>query len=147
MTPGLALAIALGALLATPGAPAPAKHSKPTLDMQKVEVPVRQTPAPKPRTEMAPRLTVEQFVSRQRGRLDKLGGQQMGLLRQMLQAASPDDPQLPDLYFRLAELCADRYRYLEHNARSLDEAIFRAEQAEKAASAAPQSGPEEDGAR
>jgi hypothetical protein len=132
MTPGFALALTLGALVASPGAATPTKHRKPTFDMENVAVPVRQVPAPKPRADMAPSLTVEQFVAGQRRRLDKLVGRQLPLLHRMIKHASPDDPQLPDYYFRLAELCTERYRYLEHEARSLDEAIYRAEQAEHA---------------
>jgi hypothetical protein len=126
MTSGCSLAFALAIWLATPAATPPPKHDKPALDMQNVEVPVRRATPPAPRTELAPRLTIEQFVADRRGRLDRLIGQQMPLLRRMIAAATPDDPELPDFYFRLAELCAERSRYLEHRARALDEAIFQA---------------------
>jgi hypothetical protein len=139
MTPALALALA--AQLATPTPPA--KHSKPTFDMQKVEVPLRRAAVPEPRTDTAPELTLEQLFAHQRDRIDRLALRQMPLLRRMILAADPEDPLLPDYYFRLAELCAAHYRYLEHSARSLDEPIFRAEQAERSSSAAQSPEPEQ----
>jgi hypothetical protein len=36
---------------------------------------------------------------------------------------------LPDYYFRLGELFAEKYRYFNNLARSYDEPIFRAEHA------------------
>ena len=126
-------------LLATPGAAAPAKHTKPMLDMQGVATPLRRAAPTATQTPLGPQLTVDQFVWAKRDNLKLLGDRQIVLLQRMITLAEPDDPQLPDFFFRLAELYAEKYRDYEMQARRLDEAIFRAEQAEAAGTAAPSS--------
>jgi hypothetical protein len=126
-------------LLATPAAAAPAKHTKPMLDMQRVATPLRAAPTAT-QAPLRPQLTVDQFVWAKRDNLVLLGDRQIILLQRMITLAESDDPQLPDFFFRLAELYAEKYHYYEMKARRLDEAIFRAEQAEAAppSSTAPQ---------
>jgi hypothetical protein len=126
MTASISLFVALGVLLATP-ATATARPSKPMIDMQKVATPPRRGPLTKSQTLLVPRLTAQEFFWTKQADIQRLVNGQIIYLRRMLQLTSPDDPQLPDFFFRLAELCAEKYRYFDRQARRLDEAIFRAE--------------------
>jgi hypothetical protein len=126
MMTSISLCVALGALLATP-ATAKAKSSKPMLDMQKVATPQHRVRPPKAQIPMAPQLSAQDFFWAKQDNLRRLGDRQIVYLQRMLQLTSPDDPQLPDFFFRLAELYAEKYRYFDRQARRLDEAIFRAE--------------------
>jgi hypothetical protein len=133
MTWNILLYAPLAALLTTtPAVAESAKRptSKPMADMAKVAVPVRQVEAPKTADRKAPTLTLEEFASRKQATLQKITEKQIAYLQRLITLASPDDPQLPDYLFRLGELLAERYRYWDHRARALDEAIFRAEQGE-----------------
>jgi hypothetical protein len=107
------------------------KFTKPAVDMQSVPVPVRQVPAPKKDTkkdtEASPVLTLEEFTGLKQASIREINKKQIRYVRSLIELASPDDPQLPDYYFRLAELFTENFRYWNDLARSLDEPIFRAE--------------------
>jgi hypothetical protein len=109
------------------------KFTKPAVDMQSVPVPVRQVPAPKKDTmkdtEASLVLTLEEFTGLKQARIHELNKKQIVHVRSLIQLASPDDPQLPDYYFRLAELFTENFQYWNNLARSLDEPIFRAQHA------------------
>lgn len=126
MIAGISLYVALGALLAAPAA-ARARSSKPMIDMQRVATPPHRAAPPKAQPPLAPRLTAEEFFWTKQDNLRRLGDRQIVYLQRMIRLTSPDDPQLPDFFFRLAELYAEKYRYFDRQARRLDEAIFRAE--------------------
>jgi tetratricopeptide (TPR) repeat protein len=100
--------------------------TKPMADMAKVPVPTRPVVAPKPEERTAPTLTLDEFVGRKQEAIQKINDKQIAYLQSLIKLASPDDPQLPDYLFRLGELLAEKYRYWDHRARALDEAIFRA---------------------
>ncbi len=120
----------LGVLLLAPGPAMAQKRSKPAFDMQSVPVKAAPRPAPRPTDSpgAGPRLTLEEFESAKRARVQEIIDKQITYLRGLIRLASPDDPKLPDYWFRLGELFAEKYRYFEHEARRLDEAIFRAKQ-------------------
>jgi tetratricopeptide (TPR) repeat protein len=140
MTASIGSYVALGILFFA-AAPARAqKYTKPTWDMQKVVVPAPAAPpAPaKAAARAAPRLTLEEFTQLKLGRIQRFNDQQITYLRRLLQLAGPDDPKLPDYWFRLGELFADKYRYFINQARSLDEKIWRAEHGQGAGAAEPE---------
>jgi tetratricopeptide (TPR) repeat protein len=125
----------LAVLLVAPGSAEAQKFTKQPLDMREVKAPARTSvpTAAMAAAKPAPRLTLEEFTNLKQGNLQRLIDQQIAHLRQLIALAGPDDPQLPDYWFRLGELYAEKYRYFEHRARSLDEKIFRAEHDDGAA--------------
>jgi hypothetical protein len=127
MTARIFMSIPLGVVLALPGPAMAQKLTKKTVDVQNIPVPIRSQPQLKPSIPSAPRLTLDVFVGVKQASIQKLIDQQITHMHSLIQLASPDDPQLPDYLFRLGELFAEKYRYHESRARSLDEEIFRAE--------------------
>jgi len=136
MTTRILLSVAFGVLFAAPSVAMAGKFTKPTLDMQSVPDPIRRVQAPEKRSDVAPQLTIEEFLGRKQAHLQDIIDRQIRTLTSLLPLASPDDPQFPDYHFRLGELFVEKYRYFDNLARSLDEPIFRAEHAPKAGSAA-----------
>ena len=133
--------VALGVLLAAPGAAMAEKFTKKTIDMQSVSVPVRREPAPKQKIQVTLGLTIEELLGRLKDRIQDITNRQIAYMRDLIRLTSPDDPQLPDYYFRLGELFVEKHRYSDHFARSFDGPIFRAEHAQNAGSGAqPQAG-------
>jgi len=130
MTARILLPVVFSALFAVPGAAMAGKFTKQALDMNTVPVPVHRQLAPKVSTETAPRLTLQEFLGLKQARIQQLSDKQVIYLRHIIQLSEPDDPQLPDYHFRLGELFAEKYRYFNNLARSLDEPIFRAEHGE-----------------
>jgi TolA-binding protein len=131
----------IGILLATPAPALAEKYTKKTLDMQGVSVPVHA--APQLRAKAGAKtgpvlLTLEQFTEWKQANIQKYTDKQIAQLRQLIALASPDDPKLPDYWFRLGELYSEKYRYWNNRARSLAEKIFRAKQDEDAGSAEPE---------
>jgi hypothetical protein len=129
MTSRWLLSLVIGFALAAPAPAWAQKHGKQLFDMQKVEVPARAATAsaPKPSTPAGPQLTWEVIANRKAEYIQKIVDAQIAQLRRLIKLSSPDDPQLPDFWFRLGELYVEKYRFYEHRARSLDEPIFRAE--------------------
>lgn len=135
MTARICMLVALGTLLAAPRVALAQKFSKQTIDMQGVQGPVRQAPAPRQETQATPGLTIEKYLGQVQASIQNIIDRQIVYMRSLIKLASPDDPQLPDYYFRLGELFVEKYRYADHLARSLDEPIFRAEHATEQGSA------------
>ena len=127
MTARILLSFAFGVLFAAPSAAMAGKFTKQAVDMQSVSVPARRVWAPEKNTDVAPQLTIEEFLGRKQARIQDIIDRQIRYLRSLLPLASPDDPQFPDYHFRLGELFVEKYRYFNNLARSLDEPIFRAE--------------------
>jgi hypothetical protein len=144
MTARTSLLVPLGILLAAPTPASAQKYTKKTFDMQSVSVPARAAPQPAAKAEIkaGPSMTLEQFTRWKQGNVLRIIDKQIAYLRNLIALASPDDPNLPDYYFRLAELFSEKYRYFTHRARSLDEEIYRAEhpdgQSDDAGEAEPQ---------
>jgi hypothetical protein len=127
MTARILLPVAFGALFASPAAAMAGKFTKQALDMDSVPVPVHRQLAPQESTEVAPRLTLQEFLGLEQARVQELNNKQIIYLRHIIKLSDPDDPQLPDYHFRLGELFAEKYRYFNNLAHGLDEPIFRAE--------------------
>jgi hypothetical protein len=140
MTVRLLLSLLVGSVLAAPAPARAQKHAKQSFDMQNIAVPARSemTSAPKASARIEPQLTWEVIANHKSEYLQKILDAQITQLRRLIKLASPDDPQLPDYWFRLGELYVEKYRYFEHRARSLDEPIFRAEHEEGSAPATEQ---------
>jgi hypothetical protein len=133
MTVRILLSVALGILFAAPEAAMAGKFTKQAIDMQNVPVPVRRELVPPKNTESLPGLTIEEFLGQKQARIQDINKRQIVHLRHIIQLSGADDAQLPDYYFRLGELFAENFRYWNNLARSLDEAIFRAEHASTSA--------------
>src|SRR5262245_45214476 len=99
------------------------------------------SPAPPPAARAAaagPGLRSEDFVRQRRQVLHHITESQIAKMQRLVAVTEEDDPQKPDLYFRLAELRADGERYCFTRARELDQKIFEALPGEKAALQAEQ---------
>lgn len=104
------------------------QRTKAMVDMQSVSVPTaRHEPEAKAKSPSGPALTLDAFTARQQTRIQALIDKQIAYLQRMIKLSSPDDPQLPDYYFRLGELFTEKYRYWNSRARELDEEIYQAE--------------------
>jgi TolA-binding protein len=132
--------VSIGILLATPGPALAQKYTKKTFDMQGIAVPARAAPQPKAKeaAKSGPVLTLEEFTSQKLASIQRYVDKQIAEMRRLIALASPDDPNLPDYWFRLGELYSEKYRYFTNRARSLDEKIFRAKQGGDAGSAEPE---------
>jgi tetratricopeptide (TPR) repeat protein len=88
--------------------------------------------APKQETGPArPTLRADDFIRGTEAKVAKLRDQQIGVLDRLIQASGSKDPELPDLYFRKAELLGEKSTFYEFQARGLDEKIFAATGSEK----------------
>jgi tetratricopeptide (TPR) repeat protein len=129
----------LACLLLASGPALAQKYTKTSFDMQGVSVPAHaaQAPTAKAEAKAGPVLTLEEFTAQKQASIQKYIDKQIAELRRLIALASPDDPSLPDYWFRLGELYSEKYRYFIHRARSLDEKIFRAKQGEDEGAAEP----------
>jgi tetratricopeptide (TPR) repeat protein len=62
------------------------------------------------KSEFIPEVTADQFMNIQ-GQVKHIRGQQIAEYRRLIEETKPDDPELPDLLFRLAEQYAQQQRY------------------------------------
>jgi hypothetical protein len=130
MTTRILLSVIAAGMLAVAGQARAANFTKKTIDAESLPEPIHQAQPAQPKRAKSlagPRLTLDMFIEQRQKRLLYLTDRQAGYLRRLIELASPDDPQLPDYLFRLGEAYAEKYRYLNFLARSLDEPIFRAE--------------------
>lgn len=117
---GAALAAALVLTWLAPG-DALAQHAKYGANRQsKVDIKVKQTeatkklqPKKKKSSELKPELTADQFIE-VAGQVSHIRAAQIEALRQLISETEADDPELPDLHFRLAEMYAQQNRYWNH---------------------------------
>jgi tetratricopeptide (TPR) repeat protein len=134
---GLAVATPALALAADP--PAPTNSGKGRYQKQEKEVQASQTnltkPAapPPPKKETGPAITIDQFIFQKQGQIQKLVDAQIIKMRRLIAVTQDDDPQKPDFHFRLAELYAEKQRFNFSSAHQLDQKIFDAPPAQKAA--------------
>jgi len=136
MTPRITVTVAIAVLSTAPGTAMAGNFTKQAIDMQNVEVTLHQAPSPMKNLQSEPTMTVEEFLGRTQARLHAINRKQLINMRDLIQLAAPDDPQLPDYYFRQGELFAEQYRILTNLVRGLDEPIFRAEHQSSATSTA-----------
>ncbi len=100
---------------------------------QEAEVPgVAQTnltkPAapPKDQKTSGPVLTIDQFVEGRQDKIQELNDKQINQMQRLIRITGDEDPQKADFHFRLAELYAEKQRFFNFRARSLDQKIFDA---------------------
>jgi tetratricopeptide (TPR) repeat protein len=80
-----------------------------------------------------PSISLDAFLSTLRRRHDDLTTAQVEKMRRLLALTPDDDPEKPDLWFRMGELFAAKERSASDRARADDERIFAAPAAEKEA--------------
>jgi tetratricopeptide (TPR) repeat protein len=95
-----------------------------------------QEPVKEQKKQTGPTLTVDQFVGQQRDKINQITDKQINYMAQLIKTAPDDDPQKPDYLFRLGELYSEKQRFLNFNARSLDQKVFEAQQAKNSGQAA-----------
>ena len=86
---------------------------------------------PPPKKETGPTITVDQFVEQKQAQLQKLVDKQIAKMTGLIKVTDDGDPQKADFWFRIAELYADKQRFYNYQARSLDQKIFDAPPASK----------------
>jgi TolA-binding protein len=108
------VAVAACALAITAAAQSTAKYKR---TGARVEVKVKQTELTRglkektgTKSEFVPEITADQFMNIQ-GQVKLIRAQQIAEYRRLIEETAPDDPELPDLLFRLAEQYAQQQRY------------------------------------
>jgi TolA-binding protein len=112
--PASLAALALTALALPALAQSTAKYKR---SSARVEVKVKQTELTRglkektnTKSEFVPEITADQFMNIQ-GQVKLIRAQQIAEYRRLIEETAPDDPELPDLLFRLAEQYAQQQRY------------------------------------
>ena len=123
-----------------------AKYSKKEIEVQGIPQTDLTKPKlpPKDQKPSGPTLTVEEFVGRRQDKIQKLNQVTIEKYQRLLRVTDDDDPQKADFHFRIAELYAEKQRYYNFQARSLDQKIFEAPPAQKARLQAEQKQHEDD---
>jgi tetratricopeptide (TPR) repeat protein len=143
-TRALASALALACTSASAIA-APAPVARPgQAEVKSVERRAAVAPAAAPPS--GPTVTLEDFLAVRRWDIDQITDAQIAKMRRLLEVTADDDPQKPDFWFRLGELCADKERAALGRARALDQPIHDAPAARRVELQAKQRG-HEDAAR
>lgn len=131
------IAAALFAAQFAAGAPpAQERYTKKETAVEPVPQTALTKPQPKPAAEpkpAGPTITVEQFIEKKRERIVEISDRQIEQMKKLIALSTEDDPQKPDLWFRLGELYAEKQRYFFVKARELDEKIYQAPPARKPA--------------
>jgi hypothetical protein len=83
--------------------------------------PIPPTPAPTGH-DGRPSITLDEFLEGRRHAIDKVLDAQIARLRRLLALTSDDDPQKPDLWFRLGDLCDEKRRAAFAEAQALEHA-------------------------
>src|SRR5262245_59057737 len=111
---GCLAALAVAGFALPAGAQATAKYKR---SGARVEVKVKQTELTRglkdkaaAKSEFFPEVTADQFMNIQ-GQVKLIRGQQIAEYRRLIEETEQDDPELPDLLFRLAEQYAEQQRY------------------------------------
>lgn len=103
-------------------------------ETSKVDIKVKQTERTKgldrkakqeKKEEARPEITADDFISIQ-GKVRHIRGEQIKQFQLLIQDTDPKDPELPDLYFRLAELYSQQQRYWRFRAMDLYSKIDKA---------------------
>src|SRR5450432_564467 len=138
-TVAFGLAVATPTLALAADAPAPSNSGKGRYQKQEKEVQASQTNLTKPaapppqKKGTGPAITIDQFIFQKQGQIQKLVDAQIIKMRRLIAVTQDDDPQKPDFHFRLAELYAEKQRFNFSAAHQLDQKIFDAPPAQKAA--------------
>lgn len=81
--------------------------------------------------DLKPELTADSFIGLQ-GKVGHIRKQQVQQFELLIQDTEPDNPELPDLLFRLAELHAQSQRYWRFRAMEMYQKIDKAKKSDKA---------------
>ncbi len=131
-----AAAIGIAPVLSTHAAPpAPPLHSKPALPLEAVPWtertrPRSARPAPAP---SGPLLTLDQFIGQRQQQIHRLNQVVLDKFQRLLRVTAPDDTNRADLHYRIAELYAEQQRHHRFLTRAMDQPIFEASGARRAA--------------
>jgi len=136
----LPLAVLVAAALSWPGLAIGQAKPKYTRNV-KIDVKVKQTDRtkkieekPHEKSELKPQLSADEFME-VLGKIQVIKGEQIKALEALIEETDSDDPELPDLYFRVAEAYAQMQRYWDHRAMGLYTDIDKAKKAKKSTSA------------
>ncbi len=136
---GLLLIGALGIVgmaSAQPAAPAGGtkKYTKQETEVTGVAQTNLTKPAPPPKEKKAsgPTISLDQFIEKKQGQIQKITDAQITQIQRLIRITGDDDVQKPDFLFRLGEMHAEKQRYYNFQARSLDQKIFDAAPGAKA---------------
>src|SRR5262245_2135824 len=80
-------------------------------------------PPPKETKQSGPTITAEEFSQVKMGQINVINDKQIQQLQRLIRITEDDDPQKADLYFRLAELYAEKQRYFFGKEHSLDQKV------------------------
>ena len=129
-TPPVCVVLTVAGLLSLPAAVlAGPRHTKPTT-VEVQAAPRRATAAAGAASAAAgPALHADRFRRQLRARVTRMNDQAIAILLRLIEATSDDDPDKPDLLFRLAEHYREKKVDHMFRARELDEAVFRARSA------------------
>jgi TolA-binding protein len=137
------VALVATALALPAGAQSTAKYKR---SGARVDVKVKQTELTRGikaktagKSEFVPEVTADQFMNIQ-GQVKLIRGQQIAEYRRLIEETSPDDPELPDLLFRLAEQYAQQQRYWRFRFMEMYGKIEKAPRAQRAKLTSRQNG-------
>jgi tetratricopeptide (TPR) repeat protein len=78
-------------------------------------------------------MTADQFARKKEAVAQEIADKQIAMLKRLLQATEPTDPEYPDLLFRLADHFLDKKAYFDRQAGALYEKIYAAQEQGKKA--------------
>ena len=137
------VALVATALALPAGAQSTAKYKR---SGARVDVKVKQTELTRGikakatgKSEFVPEVTADQFMNIQ-GQVKLIRGQQIAEYRRLIEETAPDDPELPDLLFRLAEQYAQQQRYWRFRFMEMYGKIEKAPRAQRASLTSKQNG-------
>lgn len=84
------------------------------------------TAPPKDKKSSGPVLTIDEFIGERQSKIQQITDRQVSQMQRLIRVTDDSDPQKPDFHFRLAELFAEKQRFHQFQARSLDQKIFDA---------------------
>lgn len=80
-------------------------------------------------------MTADQFARKKAAVAREIADKQIGMLKRLIKATEPTDPEYPDYLFRLSDHYLDKKAYFERQAGALYEKIYQAKDAGKKAEA------------
>jgi len=126
-----ALGVALVAESSWAQAPKYTRQTKvKTIKVKQTERTKKIEPKEKKASEVRPEISADDFMATQ-GKVRQIRKEQIKLYRQLIADTDPDDPQLPDYLFRLADAYAQQQRYWRLQAGNLYAAIDKAKGGQK----------------
>src|SRR5262245_39190637 len=116
-------------LLGVPGrADAAGKYTKKESDVQANQTAVTKPTQRGKDDKRKPTLSADDVFGGVGEKVKSITDAQVKILQRLINNTSDNDPEKPDLLFRLAELYAEQQRYYNFRARELDQKVFEAKQ-------------------